>query len=170
MTLGGKHLETLSPILNPFVPQNLPTLLGDWQLIYASQGTVVTRRLTFVSNNSWAGITLKKVWQRLSDRTVTKNINVTNGALIDLFLFGELKLQAQGRWMWDTDGKLAKVVFDSFSVQTSELFNHSSWSLPEIKIPVLEFLKNEAMWKTSYLNRDMRIGRGATGNLFIFRK
>ncbi|MCU0535345.1 MAG: PAP/fibrillin family protein [Hydrococcus sp. Prado102] len=44
------------------------------------------------------------------------------------------------------------------------------WSLPELKIPVLEFLKNEAIWKTSYLDRDMRIGRGATGNLFVFRK
>lgn len=38
----ARKLETLSPILNPFVPQNLPTLLGDWQLIYASQGTVPT--------------------------------------------------------------------------------------------------------------------------------
>ncbi|NJK50810.1 hypothetical protein HC931_24265 [Candidatus Gracilibacteria bacterium] len=43
-------------------------------------------------------------------------------------------------------------------------------SLPELKIPVLEFLKNEAMWKTSYLDRDMRIGRGVTGNLFVFRR
>ncbi|MBD1929436.1 hypothetical protein H6F74_24795 [Trichocoleus sp. FACHB-90] len=43
-------------------------------------------------------------------------------------------------------------------------------SFPELKIPVLEFLQNEAEWTTSYLDQEIRVGRGGTGNLFVFRR
>jgi hypothetical protein len=42
--------------------------------------------------------------------------------------------------------------------------------LPQITVPVLEFLRQEALWITSYLDEDLRFGRGATGNLFVFRR
>ncbi|MFE1746297.1 PAP/fibrillin family protein [Coleofasciculus sp. H7-2] len=32
------------------------------------------------------------------------------------------------------------------------------------------FLRNEAEWTTSYLDEEIRVGRGATGNLFVFSR
>jgi hypothetical protein len=58
----------------------------------------------------------------------------------------------------------------TFSVQATKPLGISIWSLPELKIPVLEFLKKEALWTTSYLDSQIRVGRGATGNLFVFRR
>lgn len=77
-----------------------------------------------------------------------------------------------GRWHLDVgaDEQVAKVSFSSFSLQAINLFGLSDWSFPQLKIPVLEFLRNEALWITSCLDREIRVGRGATGNLFVFRR
>ena len=40
----------------------------------------------------------------------------------------------------------------------------------ELKIPVLEFLRNEALWITLYLDQDIRLGCGTTDNVFVFRR
>lgn len=37
------ELENINPTPRPLSSLNQPTLQGDWQLIYASKGTVVTR-------------------------------------------------------------------------------------------------------------------------------
>ncbi|NJO94204.1 MAG: hypothetical protein HC820_07355 [Hydrococcus sp. RM1_1_31] len=52
----------------------------------------------------------------------------------------------------------------------NKLFYQSNWQMPRLEIPVLDLLKNEAIWKTSYLDENLRVGRGATGNLFVFRQ
>ena len=62
------------------------------------------------------------------------------------------------------------VSFDAFTAQAIKFLSQSDWTLPELKIPVLDFLRNEALWITSYLDEDTRIGRGKTGNLFVFRR
>lgn len=62
------------------------------------------------------------------------------------------------------------VSFDAFTTQATKFLGQSDWTLPELKIPVLDFLRNEALWITSYLDEDLRIGRGTTGNLFVFRR
>jgi hypothetical protein len=62
------------------------------------------------------------------------------------------------------------VTFDAFTVQATKFLGQPDWTLLELKIPVLEFLRNEALWITSYLDEDTRIGRGKTGNLFVFRR
>ena len=98
------------------------------------------------------------------------NIVAENGAVLSFPLFGEGRLLAQGVWTKEADEQAAKVTFNAFSVQSTKLFGQASWRLPELKIPVLDFLRNEALWITSYLDDDLRVGRGATGNLFVFRR
>ena len=163
-----QQLESLNPIPRPLSPNHLPSLLGDWQLVYASKGTVVTRSLASIPN-MWGGIQIKQVWQSLVTGEPGK-INASNGALIDLPLLGEWQLQADGTWKWRDSEQIAKVTFSTFSIRATKPFSLESWNLPELKIPVLEFLRKEALWTTSYLDAEIRIGRGATGNLFVFRR
>ncbi|MBD1836749.1 PAP fibrillin [Coleofasciculus sp. FACHB-64] len=163
-----QQLESINPIPQPLHTDYLPSLLGNWQLVYASKGTVVTRQLASIPDFGGT-INIKRVWQRLVAGG-TRKISACNGAFLDLPLLGEWRLQADGVWTWGADEKKAKVTFDSFSMQATKLFGMESWSFPELKIPVLEFLGNEAEWTTSYLDEEIRVGRGATGNLFVFRR
>ncbi|MBD2005471.1 PAP fibrillin [Trichocoleus sp. FACHB-40] len=163
-----QQLESINPIPQPLHSDHLPSLLGNWQLVYASRGTVVTRQLASIPDFG-GGINIKRVWQRLI-ADGTGQISASNGAFLDLPLLGEWQLRADGVWTWGADEKMAKVSFNSFSMQATKLFGMESWSFPELKIPVLEFLRNEAEWTTSYLDEEIRVGRGATGNLFVFRR
>lgn len=163
-----QQLESINPIPRPLHPDYLPYLLGNWQLVYASKGTVVTRQVASIPDFGGT-ITIKRVWQRLVAGAAGK-MSASNSALLDLPLLGEWQLRADGVWTWGTDEQMAKVNFDSFSMQATKPFGMESWSLPELKIPVLEFLRNEAEWTTSYLDPEIRVGRGATGNLFVFRR
>ncbi len=165
-----RQLESLNPIPQPLSNDNLPKIFGDWELIYASRGTVITRPLASLPEIE-GGIGIQRVWQTLSvSVSGERKINTTNAAIFELFLLGEWQLQADGVWSWEDDEQTAKVIFGTFSVQAAKLFGLSTWNLPTLKIPILEFLRNEALWTTSYLDEDIRIGRGATGNLFVFRR
>lgn len=164
-----QQLESISPILQPLQPNYLPSLLGNWQLIYASQGTIVTRQIASIPD-FWGAIKIKRVWQTLTSGSNTRNILASNSAQLELPILGEWQLQASGHWKWNTDDKTATVSFDSFSIQATKPFGLSNWSFPELKVPVLEFLQKEALWITSYLDQEIRIGRGATDNLFVFRR
>ncbi len=163
-----QQLESINPIPHPLHPDHLPSILGNWQLVYASKGTVVTRQLASIPDFGGT-ITIKRVWQRLVAGGTGK-ISASNSALLDLPLLGEWQLRADGVWTWGASEQMAKVSFDSFSIQATKPFGMESWSFPELKIPVLEFLRNEAEWTTSYLDQEIRVGRGATGNLFVFRR
>lgn len=163
-----QQLEGINPIERPLNVYHLPSLLGNWQLVYASRGTVVTRSFASLPN-IWGEINIKRVWQRLVAGDTGK-ISACNGAIVDLPLLGEWQLQADGVWTWGADEQGAKVSFNSFSLQAINPFGLSGWSFPQLKIPVVEFLRNEALWITSYLDREIRVGRGATGNLFVFRR
>ena len=163
-----RELEKINPIEQPLSPDNLSSLVGEWQLIYASNGTVVTRQVAGVADILGSGIQVKKIWQSLvvDDGSIIAN----NQALIELFLLGEYQLGAEGIWQPKPDERTATVTFDVFFLQATKFFSQSDWTLPELQIPVLDILKNEAIWITSYLDEEMRIGRGATGNLFVFRR
>jgi PAP_fibrillin len=161
-----RQLEAINPIPRPLSADFVSCLLGEWKLIYASNGTVVTRPLASLTNY-WGGIKIKRVWQTLTAGDLGK-ISACNAALFELPLLGEWRLQADGVWMCDTDEQVVKVSFDCFSVQATKLFSLSGWNLPELKVPVLELLRNQAKWTTSYLDEGLRVGRGATGNLFVF--
>jgi hypothetical protein len=166
-----QQLEALNPTPFPLAPANRSLLLGDWKLFYASNGTVITRRLP-------GGITMNAIWQTLSAAEEAgfsapqnfEGIAATNGAALELPLLGKVQLQAQGHWRWQGDTQRATVAFDTFSLQATGLFQQADWQLPALHIPVLEGLRREATWQTSYLDLDLRIGRGATGNLFVFAR
>ncbi|MBD2564913.1 PAP/fibrillin family protein [Nostoc sp. UIC 10607] len=164
-----QQLEGISPIPQPLQPKHLPSLLGNWQLVYASAGTIVTRQIASIPDFGGA-IKIKRVWQILASDSNTRKILASNSAQLELPILGEWQLQANGHWKWSTDEKTATVSFNSFSVQATKPFGLSNWSFPELKIPVLEFLQKEALWITSYLDQEIRVGRGATDNLFVFRR
>ena len=163
-----RQLESINPIPQPLLPDNFPDLMGDWQLVYASNGTVITRPIAEFTSFLGSGIKVKKIWQSLliEDRKITAD----NQALIELALLGEYKLSAEGVWQPEPDKQTAKVTFDAFTARATKFLGQPNWTLPELKVPVLDFLRNEALWITSYLDEDTRIGRGTTGNLFVFRR
>ncbi|MEM8720563.1 MAG: PAP/fibrillin family protein [Cyanobacteria bacterium P01_G01_bin.39] len=160
------QLEDVAPIAQPLSINNLSALVGDWQLIYASNGTVITRPIAQVTQVLGSGIEVEQIWQSLvvEEGKITSN----NQALIKLPLLGEYKLSAEGVWRSQSDQRSAMVSFHALTVKATQFLAQSDWTLPELKIPILDFLINEALWITSYLDQDMRIGRGATGNLFVF--
>jgi hypothetical protein len=163
------ELETLTPIDQPLREEHWPLLLGSWALVYASRGTVVTRR----SRQLPLPVSIQRVWQRLTgieEQGATGAIATENGAVLSLPFFGELTATAQGTWQPYDEGESARVSFGAFSVQATRLLGIAGLHLPQITVPVLEFLRQEALWITSYLDEDLRFGRGATGNLFVFRR
>lgn len=166
-----QQLEGISPIPQPLQPNYLPSLLGNWQLVYASGGTIVTRQIASIPDFLGV-IKIKRVWQTLASDSNTRKISASNSAQLELPILGDWQLQANGHWKWGTgtDERTATVSFNSFSIQGTKPFALSNWSFPELKIPVLEFLQKEALWITSYLDEEIRVGRGATNNLFVFRR
>ncbi len=162
------ELETLNPIDQPLKPEHWPLLLGSWALVYASRGTVVTRR---INRQFPLPVGIRRVWQRLnSSESNGPEIATENGAVFSLPFLGELTATAQGIWRPYEEGESARVSFGSFTVQATRLLGIAGLNLPQLTIPVLEFLRQEALWITSYLDEDLRFGRGATGNLFVFRR
>jgi hypothetical protein len=160
-----QQLEEINPIPEPLSSNNQAKIFGNWQLIYASNGTVVTRQVATIPD--WMEIKIKQVYQTLS--TGDRGIATSNCAKIELPLLGEWKIEASGIWKCNEDEKTALVSFDEFGFQATKPFN-LPFHLPELKIPVIEALRNEAVWITSYLDEEIRVGRGKTGNLFLFSK
>ncbi len=158
-----EQLEEINPIPQPLSSNNQTLIFGNWQLIYASNGTVVTRQVATIPD--WTGFKIKQVYQTLS--AGDSGIATSNCAKIELPLLGEWKIQANGIWKCDRDQTTALVSFDEFAFQATKPFN-LPFHLPELKIPVLEAFRNEAVWITSYLDEEIRVGRGKTGNLFLF--
>ena len=166
-----KQLEDINPTPRSLSSNNFASLIGDWELIYASNGTVVTRPIAEMTDIIGFGIEVRRIWQSLSNSN--GEIKANNQALIEFPLIGEYQLGAEGVWKSQADERTAKVAFNAFTVRATKILGASKmfdWSLPELKIPVLDFLRNEALWITSYLDEDTRIGRGGTGNLFVFRR
>ncbi len=160
-----QQLEELNPNPEPLRAAALPLLLGNWQLIYASQGTVVTRRLAD-SQNMLPDIELKQVWQKLV-MSSAGTLAVDNEAELEIPFLGHWRLTASGTWQVK-DPQLAQVCFSAFSLQAIRLFGQKDWQLPALTVPILENLRREAAWTTSYLDFDLRVGRGASANIFVF--
>ena len=160
-----QNLEEINPNPQPLSSQNQDILSGSWKLKNASNGTEVTRK--FDSKPEWTGIKIKQVYQILNGSDI--GIVTSNCAKIELPLLGDLKIQASGIWKCEEDETTALVSFDAFSFQATKPWN-LPFDLPELKIPVIEALRNEAVWITSYLDAEIRVGRGRTGNLFVFQK
>ncbi len=162
-----KQLVELNPTPQPLAETQRNLLLGDWELVYASNGTVLTRPLAEATIVLGSALKLNKIWQTLA--IAGGQITTSNQALIELPLIGEICSSADGTWQPDSDLRSSQVRFTAFSLQAKNLF-YQPWALPKLEIPVLEQLQDSALWITSYLDEDTRIGQGATGNLFVFQR
>lgn len=161
-----QQLNSLNPNPEPLRAAALPLLLGNWQLIYASQGTVITRKLADFSPKLPIGIELQQVSQNLTMGRAGI-LTVTNEAKLGIPLLGNWSIAASGIWQVK-DTELAQVCFHRFSLQPIQLWEQADWKLPAVNIPIFESLRRQANWRTSYLDLDLRVGRGSTGNLFLF--
>ena len=110
-----QQLEDTNPIPQPLLPNNLSSLVGDWQLVYASNGTVVTRPISEITSFVGSGIKANKIWQSLAIGGL--KITANNQALIEFPLLGEYKLSAEGTWRPELDQQAAKVTFNAFTTQ-----------------------------------------------------
>lgn len=163
------QLEGFNPTPHPLSRPNRPRLLGNWNLLYASRGTVVTRRVSRLPE-FLGSITLQQVWQRLSESS-GQTVSTENGAVLEIPLLGKWRIAAHGFWRWEPgETQTAKVSFSRFSIQPESSLGFTDWRLPTLNVPILEALRQEAEWTTSYLDDEIRIGRGATGNLFVFQR
>jgi hypothetical protein len=161
-------LELLNPIDQPLDRHHHGVLLGTWELIYASQGTVVTRSLG--SGLPWP-MPIQRVWQRLTHLSNDMGAIATeNGATFALPLLGEITATVKGTWQPFAEAESAKVSFGAIGLQATRLLGVAGLHLPKLTVPVLEGLRREALWITSYLDDDLRFGRGVTGNLFVFQR
>ena len=106
------ELENINPIERSLSADNLATLVGDWQLVYASNGTVITRPIAEIAKILGSGIKVKKIWQSLNN--LDEKITANNQALIELPLLGEYQLGAEGIWQSEPDERTAKVTFNLF--------------------------------------------------------
>jgi PAP_fibrillin len=149
-----QQLENINPLVYPLNISNLSYLSGSWQLIYASNGTVLTRPLASISN-LFGAIKIKRVWQNLVVQEQGK-IAATNAAEFELPLLGQLQLSADGVWTWEQDEQVAKVNFHTFSLKATKFLGIDTQNFPVLTLPVLELWRNEALWRTSYLDSDIQ--------------
>lgn len=164
-----QQIEELNPIANPLQAENFSYLVGNWKLIYTSNGTEVTRGIDSVGNTLKNSLEIKKIWQHIYiDQT--EKISSDNNALLELPVVGEYCLSVNGYWKPKSDYREAIVTFSDASLQATRFFGQENWTLPKLSVYILEFFRREALWITTYLDEDLRINRGATGNTFVFSR
>ena len=90
--------------------------------------------------------------------------------MLSLPILGDITTTIQGTWQPFDDQESANVSFGRFSFQPTRVLGLAGLHLPKLILPMLSFLRQEALWMTSYLDDDLRFGRGITGNLFVFKR
>lgn len=95
----------------------------------ASNGTVVTRPIAELTDILGSGIKVTKIWQSLSN--LNGEIQANNQALIELAVFGDYQLSAEGVWRAEADKRSAQVAFDAFINEASQ-----PWLTPKTEYPV----------------------------------
>jgi hypothetical protein len=149
-------------------------MLGDWELVYASRGTVVTRRLSQSGDpESGGAMTPLRIWQRLQageSQGDRPTIQAENGARLRVPWLGEVQLLALGTWAIAPEPIQAEVSFRAFALQLIIPWGERTWTGPNLQIPVLPPLRRSALWRVVYLDADTYVGEGSTGNRFVFRR
>lgn len=149
-------------------------ILGSWELVYASRGTVVTRRLGASGDPSGDHpVTLLRIWQVLEageNRDDRLTLQAENGARLRIPWLGEVQLLALGNWAIAPDLAQAQVSFRMFSLQLMIGQGEHTWAGPILRLPVLPMWRRSALWRVVYLDDDTYVGEGSTGNRFLFRR
>jgi len=163
---------------------NDPRLLGSWDLLYASNGTAVTRASpvqALVAASQLPGVGVADIKQCLSTDQ-EGCIQASNEAEFGLGPFGTWRVAILGKWLPGgsflgegeaQSGQVVKVVFERLKIKPVGMMGVPlpNW-LPEalLSLGAASVERGGAEWFTTFLDDEFRIGRGRTGNTFFFRK
>lgn len=138
-------LEAASPTPSPLQqPEHggapSPLLLDEWELMYASSGTYLTRSggaQALLAASALPGVGVSGIRQGLqlagsgagsSEGSISSSssgqpqLRTSNAATLGLGPFGDWEIVVEGVWAV-RDGQLARVSFDGFSLQLAGLFD-----------------------------------------------
>lgn len=156
---------------------------GEWNLIYVSQTSNQSQQtqLPRFPNLDIPGVELgklqQKLWRKGSRLTLpTSNIEAElmlakNTAQVRLGPLGVVEISVRGSWENRRNGKSALVSFDTFSAKPIEVLGSLvREDFPPLDVSIPRTLQTSGEWETIYLDRSLRINRGRTGQLYLFRK
>ena len=158
-------------------------LVGAWELVYASRGTVVTRALALPPPLAQLPRPeVSRVVQTLAPAPAgapAGTLRADNAACLDLGPLGTWRLRALGTWTpqaaapppsrWPD----ALVAFDAFAVEAVRLGGAAvEGRVPPLRVPVPSALAGRgATFRTLYLDECMRVAEGAaSGSRFVFTR
>ncbi|KAH7426854.1 hypothetical protein KP509_10G019900 [Ceratopteris richardii] len=167
-----------SPYVQPLIDVD-----GDWNLIYVSQAPSQPEQTQFpqLLNLNIPGIELSNMQQKLWRKSLKTSIPTNdseaqlllakNTAQIRLGPLGVMEISVQGSWENQNNGESALVTFHTFSAKPVEVLgSHIRGDLPPLDLAIPSTFRTSGEWKTVYLDNSLRINRGRTGQLFLFRK
>lgn len=149
-------------------------LSGTWRLLFAGSGTVVTRSAfgSFLRqlSSSVSGFGIDDICQTLEDDGISEDsLQILNRASIGVGPFGEWRLQIKGTSTFEEDGNLtASIKFHQIDICLTKFLGRSVAQGPRFTFDVNN--DRSAVFHTTYCSPHMRIARGSTGNVFVFRK
>ncbi|GLC43895.1 hypothetical protein PLESTB_000920600 [Pleodorina starrii] len=180
------RLEALTPAPEPLlwqqqpggVPGISPLLLGAWELVYASNGILVTRTAPaelLRTASRLPGVGLSDISQVLSLNS-SGSLVASNSAVFGFGPLGSWRVGIEGVWRDSGDGKTARVLFDQVSIKPDSAMGlpAPSW-LPPLRLATGGTSgpgesRAGAPWITTFVDRDMRVGRGKEGEAFLFKR
>ncbi|MEW5306173.1 MAG: hypothetical protein WDW36_008659 [Sanguina aurantia] len=151
------------------IPSDMdPMLFGVWDLVYTSNGTAVTRtgpaQALILASETFPG------GGRVGDHA-DAGVGTSNTAVFGLGPGGSWTVCISGTWADRGDGRTVKVQFDNLKVRMAGFAGLTlpDW-LPEVTLGPFAGTAGGrgAEWTTSYLDPDIRIGKGSSGNKFLF--
>lgn len=167
----------------PVQQQQQQQLCGRWRLVYASNGTYVTRQAVaqaLLSLGQLPGVGLDDITQTVfaapgggrdgGASSTAAGLRSDNAAEFGLGPLGTWRLAVAGAWAPTARGDTVSVSFDGVSVQLVGLlgWGWGSDALPVVRVP-LPSGGRAAPWTTPYVDGTLRVGRGSsTGNTFLF--
>ncbi|KAI3429815.1 hypothetical protein D9Q98_010128 [Chlorella vulgaris] len=164
------QLEAATPTPSPLQPPS-GRLLADWKLVYASDGTYVTRTAAaqaLVAVSKLPGVGVADIQQSLSESTASSQLQTSNSAYFGLGPLGDWEVCING--VWDVqDGTLARVSFTGFTLQLRGLLGIIKLPrMAKVTVPIQN--SRTADFYTTYLSDEVRIARGKSRNMFVFQK
>jgi len=177
------RLATVNPLEPPPADPDA-LLLGDWALIYASNGpdsdahnhgeatktsNVVAQLLQLADNIP--GFGMECVVQRVAtDRNEPGLLKTDNSSVFRFGPLGSWRVSVSGCWRDNGGGLCADSFFQTFSIRPVSFLGFSSETFPEVVVPLPDVLKAQSSWCTTYLDPELRVSRGPNGGVFLFRR
>jgi len=157
-----QQLEEINPNPQPLLLENLPKLIGDWQVVYSTNQNYTP--LEFEAFSIWGTAIDIRIWENLRLGNAG-TINSYDSLFIEVAsAFAKWKMEVEGVWNIN-DEKTALAKLNTFEFKLTQPF-----ALPGLKIYLLDFFRTEKLWVTSYLDEDIRFGKDDNGTLFVFCK